>query len=100
MHQLRLQFLQSRLGSLTLGEVADEAGEEPAIGGPHFAHRQLHGKGRAILALTDHDAAEADDSPFARLQVARKIAIVTFPIWRGHHDPDVLSDDIRGAMTE
>ena len=65
MHQLGLQFLQARFGLLPLGQVADEAGEETLVAGFHLADRELHRKGRAVLALADHDAADADDAPLA-----------------------------------
>ena len=64
-HQLGLQFLQPRLGLLPLGQIADEAGEEALVARAHLADRKLHRKGRAVLALADHDAADADDAPLA-----------------------------------
>ena len=65
MHQLRLQLLQARFGLLPLGQVADEAGEEAPVARAHLADRKLHRKGRAVLALADDDAADADDAPLA-----------------------------------
>ena len=63
--ELGLQLLQARLGLLALGQVADEAGEEAPVARAHLADGQLHGKGRAVLALADDDAADADDPPLA-----------------------------------
>ena len=68
MDQFGLQLLQARLGLLALGQVADEAGEKALLAGSHLADRQLHRKGRAVLALADHDAADADDAPLAGAQ--------------------------------
>jgi hypothetical protein len=36
----------------------------------------MHGKGRPVLALADHDAADADDVPFSGRVVALEIAVV------------------------
>ena len=63
--QLRLQFLQPRLGLLAFGQVADEAGEEALVARAHLADGELHRKGRAVLALADDDAADADDAALA-----------------------------------
>ena len=46
-----LQLLELALGRLPLGQVADEAGEVAAVAGSHLADFELHGKGRAVLAL-------------------------------------------------
>ena len=65
MDQFGLQFLQPGLGLLMLGQVADETGEVGLAVGLHFADRQLHRKGRAVLALAGHDPPDADDVPLA-----------------------------------
>ena len=62
---LRLQLLQPGLGQLPLGQVADEAGEVALPRRAHLADRELHGKGRAVLALAHDDAPDADDPPLA-----------------------------------
>jgi hypothetical protein len=67
-----------------LGEIADEAGEKTAVGGLHLADRKLHRECRAVLALADHDAADADDAPLAGAQVALEIAVVALAIGRRH----------------
>ena len=76
MDQLGLQFLQPRLGLLSFGQVADEAGEEALIAHVHFADGKLHRKRRAVLALADDDAADADDAPLAGAQIAVEIAVM------------------------
>ncbi len=83
-HELGLQLLQARLGLLALGQVADEAGEEAPIAGAHLADRELHREGRAVLALADDDAADADDAPLAGPQIALEIAVMRLAIGRRH----------------
>ena len=100
MDQFGLQLLQTRLGLLALGEIADKAGEKVLRAGPHLADRQLHRKGRAILALPDHDAANADDAALAGLHVAGKIAVVLPAIRRRHQHLDVLPDDFSAPITK
>ena len=67
MDQLRLQFLQAALLSSALGQIPDEAREEPARSDSRFAHGQFHRKGGAVPALADDDPAGADNAPLARL---------------------------------
>jgi hypothetical protein len=38
--------------------------------GAHLADRQLHRKGRAVLALAHHHPADADDAPLAGVEIA------------------------------
>ena len=97
MDELGLQLLQPRLGLLPFGQVADEAGEETPVAGFHLADRKLHREGRAVLALADHDAADADDPPLAGPQIALEIAVVVFAIGRGHQHLDVLADHFARA---
>ena len=100
MHQLGLQLLQPRLGALPLGQIADEAGEKTLIVRAHLADRKLHRKGRAVLALADDDAADADDARLVGPQVTGNIAVVLLAIGRGHHDLDVLADDFARLKAE
>ena len=100
MDQLGLQLLQPRLGLLPLGQVADEAGEEALVARAHLADRKLHREGRAVLALADHDAADADDAPLAGRQVAREIAVVALAVGRRHQHLDVLADHLRRRIAE
>ena len=98
--ELGLQFLQPGFGLLPLGEVADEAGEEAPVAHVHFADRELHGKRRAVVALPDHDAADADDPPLSGAQIAIEVAVVIFAVGRRHQHLDVLSQRIRRGMAE
>src|SRR5690242_8850652 len=100
MDKLGLQLLQARFGFLPLGEVADESGKIALIARPHFADRKLNRESRAILALADHDAADADDALFAGLQIALEIAIVILPVWRRHQHLDVAPDHLGGTIAE
>ena len=52
------------------------------VAGFHLADRELHRKGRAVLALADHHAADADDAPLAGGQIALQIAVVRLAIGR------------------
>ena len=100
MHKLGLQFLQARLGLLALGQVADKAGEKTLRAGFHLADGKLHGKGRAVLALADDDAANADDAPLAGDLVTVEIAIVAAAVWLRHQRTDVEPGSIGGADAE
>ena len=73
-----------RFGHLPLGQVADEAGEETPVARFHFADRKLHRKGRAVLALADDHAADADDAALAGGQIALQVAVMVFAIGRRH----------------
>ena len=99
-HELGLKFLQAGFGLLTLGQVADEAGEIPLPGGTHLADRELHREGRAILALADHDAADADDPLLAGREIAPDIAVMLRAIRVRHQHLDVLADDFAWFVTE
>ena len=100
MDQLGLQFLESRLGLLPFGQVADEAGEEALIAHVHFADGKLHGKGRAVLALADNDTADADDAPLVGAQIAVEVAVMVALVRLRHQHLDVLADDLRGPIVE
>ncbi len=100
-HQFALQFMQARVGRLPLGQVADEAREEAAPrAGLHLPHRQLHGEGRSIPALTDDHAAYANDPTLAGLVVALQISVVVFPVGFGHQDLDVGAHDLGRGVAE
>ncbi len=99
-HELRLQLLQPRLGLLPLGQVANKPGEEAPVAAAHLANGKLHRKGGAILALTDDDAADADDPPLSGAEIPFEIAIVVLAIWRRHYHLDVLAHDLAGRIAE
>src|SRR5215467_5018147 len=100
MNELRLQLLQPRLRLLTLRDVADKASEKVTVAGSHFSYRQLHREGRAVLALTDHDAANSDDSPFSSSQISPQVIIVILPVGRRHQHLDVFSNNFLPGIAE
>ena len=93
--KLGLQLVQLMLGLLPLGEIADEAGEEAAFARLHLADCELHGKGRAVLALAGHHPVDADDALLAGGEIARHVAVMLLAIGRGISELDVLADHRR-----
>ena len=100
MNELGLQFLQAYFGLLPLGEIADETGKETLIAHLHFADGEFHRERRAVFALADDDAADADNSPLAGPQVTLQITVVIFAIRRGHQSLDVFCHHIGGGITK
>src|SRR3569833_1540655 len=91
MDQFGLQFLQPRIGSLTLREIANEAGKESCSASSHIAYGQFHGKGRLIFALSNNHTANPYNSPIPGPHVAVEIAIVFVTVRLRHQQFDVLS---------
>src|SRR5262245_44264250 len=100
MNELGLQLLEPRLGLLALREVADESGEEALIARAHLADGELHRKSRAVLALADDDAPDADDAPLTGPQIALQVAVVVLPIGRRHQPFDIRANDFRCRIAE
>src|SRR5262245_40495165 len=100
MYELGLQFLQPRLGLLTLREVADESGEVALIARAHLAYGELHGKRRAVLALANDDAPDPDDAPLSGPQIALQVAVVILSIRRRHQELDVGAQHFRRRIAE
>ena len=73
-------------------------GEEALVARAHLADRELHRKGRAVLALADHHAADADDPPLAGAQIAIEIAVMALAIGRRHQHLDVRCPAPRPAL--
>src|SRR5581483_4067678 len=84
----------SALGRLPLGQVTDKTGKETAARRGKFADRELHRKGLAVFALSDDDAADADDAALARAQIARQIVVVRLAVRRRHQHLDVAPDHL------
>ena len=93
--QLGLQIMQLVLGLLPLGEVADEAGKETALTRLHLADFELHGKGRAVLALAGDHTVDADDALLAGGEVAGDIAVMFARDRAAASARNVLADDRR-----
>ena len=100
MNQLALQFLQSGLGMLAFGQVADEAGEEAPFGHRNFADGELHRKGRAVLTLADDDPTDADDPALAGAVIALQIAVMRRAIGLGHQHANILPHHFIGGPAE
>ena len=98
--QFGLQFLQPCLGLLLLGEIADEARKEGLSSRMHLADGEMHRKRRAVLAHAGDDAADADDAPFTRLQVAGEVAVMAAAIRLRHQLADVFSDRLGFGVAE
>ena len=91
-HFLRLAKLL--LGVLALGQVVDDSDKDRLAVLPGFADRQLHRKGRTILAQADRLAAGT------RTQEAVDLAIVILTVGRRHQHLDVFVEDFVGPVTE
>ena len=100
MNQLGLQLLQPCFGLLALRDVADEAGEKALITRAHLPDRELHGEGRAVLTLADHEPADADDATLSGLQIAFDVAVMILPVGRRHQHLDVFSDRFSDGVAE
>jgi hypothetical protein len=92
--QLGLEILKALLGPLTLGDVPDEAREEPALADPNFTDRQLKRERGAIAPLADYDATDSNDALFSSVAVTSEISIVLLAIRRRHKHFNVLPDDL------
>ena len=95
MDELGLQFLQPGLGLLAFGEVADESGEEALVAHMHLADGKLHRKRRAVVALSDDDAADADNAALAGAHIAIEVAVVVVLVRRRHQHLDVFPEHVR-----
>ena len=100
MDQFRLELLEAGFGLLPFGEIADEASEEALIARAHLADRKLHREGRAVLALADDDATDADDAALAGQHVSAEIAVVGLAIGRRHQHLDVPADGLARRVAE
>jgi hypothetical protein len=70
------------------------------LAGLHLADTELERKGRTVLALADHNAADADDAPLAGRRVAIEIGVVTFAMRRRHQHLDVLAEHFGRVVAE
>ena len=98
--QPRIAFAQRSFNPFALGEIVDDPDENRSLFLLGFADRQVHGEGRAVLALTQYLAADADDFAFAGPAEIVDVAIMFFAIRPGHQHLDVLADDLVGAIFE
>ena len=98
LHLLRLR--QLFFGALALAEVMNDADEDRAALLLRLADRQVDRECRAVLALADDLAADADDLGLMGMQVVGEVAVVLPAIGRGHQHLDVLADHFFGAIAE
>ena len=100
MHQLLLKDARTPLNGLPLGDVVDEAREEPPLVELDLAHRETGGECRAVFALADHDAADTDDALLAGLAIVHEVGVVGLPIGGRHEDLHVLADELAAGIAE
>src|SRR6185295_18648232 len=60
----------------------------------------MHRKGGAVLAHAGHDAANADDVPFTRLQIAGEVAVMAAAIRLRHQLADIFSNRLGFGVAE
>src|SRR5262249_55686081 len=81
-------------GALVLGDVADDAGEEPPRAQAGLADGQLHGEDGAILATPVDLADGADDPRLPRAEVALEGAVVLLAVAARHQPVEAAADDL------
>src|SRR3546814_14156680 len=80
---------------MSLGKIADEAGEHALLVTDSLTHRKLHGKGRTITPAGQHRSANADDPALAGGKIALEIAVMAVLVRRRHEPADIRSDYLR-----
>ena len=96
----RLQFLEPAFGELLVGQIANEAGEIVPLGGSQLADREVHREGRAVLALSHHDTADADDPALSGGEIALEVEIMLFAVRRWHQLADVSALNLVQGIAE
>ena len=91
---------QGRLRLLSLGNVAEDAHEPLPSAASHFADRQVHRKGRAVLASADDLAADPDYLGLPRMRIVAEVAVVLAVIRLRHQHPHVSADDLLRSVPE
>src|SRR5262249_25429718 len=85
---------------LALGQIANESREETAAARGHLADGEFHREGRTVLALTYHDAADADDPPFASFEILPNVSVVPLTIRRRHEHANIALNHFLRGETE
>ena len=98
--QFALEFLQSCLGLLALGQIPDEPGEEALAFRLHLTHGQFDRKGRPVTALADDYPPLADDPSLTGSIVAIQVTIMRAAIGIGHQQADIPPGDFRPLPSE
>ena len=88
------------LGAAPIGDVADDAGEQPSASDAELADRKVDGKPTAALVKSLDLPADADDAGLAGVEIARDVRVVLGPIRLGHEHADVATGDLVRLVTE
>ena len=100
-HGLHLLGLDQLLfGALAVGEVMNDADEDGFAVLLGLADRQVHRKGRAVLAPALNFPADADDLAFAGPVEIVDVAVMLFAVVPRHQHLDVVADDLAGGVFE
>ncbi|HKC02462.1 MAG TPA: hypothetical protein VKC17_04080 [Sphingomicrobium sp.] len=95
-----LRAAQPVLGRPALGQIVDDPDENRLDFGIAAADRQIDREDRAVLALGEHLAADADDLRVSGLLVIVQILIVVLGINRRHQHFDIFADDLVRTITK
>src|SRR5208282_1253609 len=82
------------------GDVTHEAGENPPVRQPDFAHGKVHWKNRAVFAPPDRFASDADDVRVTGAEIIADVSVMLLAMGRGHQDADVFADDFARLVTK
>src|SRR3546814_12334068 len=85
---------------MSLGKIADEAGEHALLVTDSLTHRKLHGKGRPITPAGQHRSANAADPALAGGKIALEIAVMAVLVRRRHEPAAIRSDYIRFQLAK
>ena len=97
----RFLFRQPLLEQDAVAQVVKDAREAAfAVVGLHLPDRQMHGKGRAVLAAGGDFAADADDLLFARREVMVKVPVVALAVGARHQHVHVASEHFADAIAK
>src|SRR4030088_97965 len=85
---------------MVLSQVAYKADELPIAFEQDLAHRELHGKRGAILALADNDAPHTNHMALASGEITRQIAVVVLTMRRRHQHAHIPSLHLAAGKAE
>ena len=100
MDQLRLHVMEPPFRRLRLGEVADEACEEPPPAAPHLPDSQLDREGGTVPAHPYRHPANPDDLPLAGIEITSEVLGVLGPVGVWHEQGDITADRLGRGPTE
>lgn len=91
---------QAKPKPLLRGEIANKAGEDAPGGAFRLANRQFHREAGTICALSNQDAAGADNRALASRQIPLDIAIMPASVIRGCEQSYVAADYLMFRIAE